>query len=132
MSSILIRLSLYNSAPAGSAEPRSFVLTSNLDVRVDAAGNPVANAQNVTAIVISAENVTVDLNGFAILGPTVCIRTPIGTPVSICSPTGIGIGISCTAGAATLRNGTIRGMGNDGIACRYAASRSVQRHHTCP
>jgi parallel beta-helix repeat protein len=68
---------------------------------------------NTTAISVQADNVTIDLNGFAILGPTVCT----GSPVTSCAPIGLGDGISVTsAESVTVSNGTIRGMGRDGVA----------------
>src|SRR5436190_432567 len=44
----------------------------------------VPNA-NTTAIVVNANNVTIDLNGFSIIGPTVCIVN-LGGTVTSCSP----------------------------------------------
>jgi len=71
----------------------------------------VPNA-NTTAILVTADNVTIDLNGFAILGPTVCTVDPV-----VCSPTGTGKGIDAT-GHINIKvyNGTVSGMGNDGIS----------------
>ena len=91
--------------PVTISQPGSYRLSSNLTV---------PNA-NTTAIEISADDVTVDLNGFAILGPTICTSFP----VSSCAPTGTGFGI--TTGVApdrrniAVHNGTVRGMGNSGI-----------------
>ena len=83
--------------------PGSYVLASGLTV-------PDANT---TAIEINASHVTVDLNGFAILGPTDCSG---GTEP--CADYGIGSGIA-TGGAArfniTVRGGTIQGMGGMGV-----------------
>lgn len=85
--------------PVTIAAPGSYKLSGNLTV-------PDANT---TAIEISADNVTLDLNGFSIIGPAVCS----GAPVTSCSPTGTGIGINTGAafGVAIL-NGVIRGMGS--------------------
>ena len=69
-------------------QPGSYRLSGNLTV-------PDANTD---AIHITADNVTVDLNGFAILGP---------------GAKGSGIGI--VGGNTSVSNGTIRGMGSQGI-----------------
>lgn len=71
----------------------SYILTGNLTV-------PDANT---TAIVVTAEGVTLDLNGFAIIGPA----TEAG-------PNGTGVGIQGGAGIVVF-NGTIRGMGSIGL-----------------
>src|SRR5437660_11740367 len=47
-------------------------------------GNLTVNDANTTAIQITADNVAIDLNGFSIIGPTVCS----GSPVTACSPAG--------------------------------------------
>jgi len=91
-------------------------------------GNLTVSDANTTAIFINVTNVsvTVDLNGFAILGPVVCT----GTPVTSCSPTGNGRGIEA-AGSVVIRNGIIRGMGERGILISQNGSRveSVQVLH---
>ncbi len=83
-------------------QPGSYQLISNIRV-------PTANT---TAILVQADNVTIDLNGFAILGPTVCT----GTPVTSCAPTGTGNAIDASGhDNVRVTNGTIRGMGQYGI-----------------
>lgn len=65
---------------------------------------------NTTAISVQADNVTIDLNGFSILGP--CTGNPP------CSPTGSGKGIdglTATKFNTTVLNGTVQGMGAAGI-----------------
>src|SRR5215469_5688807 len=47
-------------------------------------GNLVVPDANTTAISITVDHVSLDLNGFSISGPTVCT----GTPVTSCSPSG--------------------------------------------
>ncbi|MEZ4278667.1 MAG: right-handed parallel beta-helix repeat-containing protein [Myxococcota bacterium] len=88
--------------PVTIAAPGNFVLTSDLDVRVA----PVP--ANTTAIELTTGLIgtTVDLNGFSIVGAASCSFTPP------CTNTGTGAGIS---GSASVRNGTIRAMGSDGI-----------------
>ncbi len=65
---------------------------------------------NTTAIQITTNDVTLDLNGYRIFGPTTCG----GNPQS-CTPMGGGIGINAAGFTVVIRNGTIRGMGNAGI-----------------
>lgn len=66
---------------------------------------------NTDAVDITADNVTLDLNGFAISGPVTCLD-PQHQP---CSGAGSGIGVKTTNSNITVRNGTVRGMGNSGI-----------------
>jgi hypothetical protein len=75
-------------------------------------GDITVSGPNSTAIEITASFVTLDLNGFSILGPTVCSGTP-----PTCAPKGSGIGIATGANvqAARVFNGTVHGMGGDGI-----------------
>ena len=89
--------------PVRIQESGSYRLTSNLTVP----------DENTTAITIAADDVTLDLNGFAISGPTECTGDTV-----ICSPTGSGVGVSRNFPAdrnATVINGTVRGMGSHGI-----------------
>jgi hypothetical protein len=81
-------------------------------------GNLIVPGVNTTAIQITADFVTLDLNGFSIIGPTVCTRNNPTT----CSTLGSGIGVQAgvengPAGPRGVRvfNGTVRGMGDHGI-----------------
>ena len=84
----------------------------------------VADA-DTTAIDITgaAGRVTVDLNGFSILGPVTCTGSSAGNPVTTCLPVpsspsifGPGTGVRSLADRSlTIRNGTISGMGRHGI-----------------
>lgn len=88
--------------PVSIGQSGSYRLTSNLDL---------TSQPNVNAIAIFAPDVTIDLNGFAILGPTVCTGGP---PITSCSPSTTGDGISdasTTALNTVVRNGTVQGMG---------------------
>jgi hypothetical protein len=76
----------------------SYVLTSDLVV-------PDAN----TTAIIGTSDVTIDLNGFSIVGPTSCTGAP-----AACTNTGSGKGINASA-RLTVRNGAIRRMGDDAI-----------------
>jgi hypothetical protein len=86
--------------PITLSQPGSYRLTGNL----------VLTDPQVDAIQITANHVTLDLNGFTIQGPVSCV--------------GAGVNLGCTPGAASgagvralavhfsgLRNGTIRGLG---------------------
>lgn len=84
----------------------SYVLTSNLEV----------GDANTTAIDISKANVSLDLNGFSLIGPTSCT----GRPVTSCSPTGNGRGIE-TYNGNRISNGAVVGFGSHGI---YALAHS--------
>jgi len=88
--------------PVTISQPGSYRLTSNLTV---------TNA-NTTAIEITTDDVTLDLGGFLIKGPTACSS---GNPVN-CSPIGTGDGVNANGRVnITVVNGTVRGMGGDGI-----------------
>lgn len=71
---------------------------------------------NTTAIQIATAHVTIDLNGFSITGPAVCS----GQPVTSCTNEGIGDGIMAANDPnyhhIRIRNGDIRGMGDDGVS----------------
>jgi hypothetical protein len=89
----------------------SYVLTSNLDTT--ALGDP-----EVDVIAVIADDVTIDLNGFQILGPVECAGGPPAEP-RICSPQNLidGQGIDSAQRGTTVRNGTIRGMPGGGVQC---------------
>ena len=84
--------------------PGSYRLSSNLTV-------PDANT---TAIRIFADDVTIDLNGFSIIGPVTCL----GIPVTSCSPAGTGNGIDSfqPQSRISIVNGSIVGMGANGVS----------------
>jgi hypothetical protein len=94
--------------PVTISQPGSYRLTGNLVVP-DAA---------TTAVQITADDVTLDLNGFSILGPNVCMPNPVRCTFS----GGGGIGVMAVAPAGVVspanvrvKNGTVRGMGGHGI-----------------
>ena len=89
--------------PVTICQSGSYRLSSNLTV-------PDANTNG---IVINADKVTIDLNGLSISGPAVC--TAFTFPVE-CTANGTGVGITnASSTIATIRNGTVRGMGRSGI-----------------
>jgi hypothetical protein len=87
--------------PVEIGQAGSYRLTSNLDVTGE------ASPQDVTAVRITASSVSLDLNGFSIIGP--------GTP-------GSGLGVDgASADNVSVISGTIRGMGSDGLSLRDRA-----------
>jgi parallel beta-helix repeat protein len=107
--------------PVIITQPGSYRLTGNLDVRV------AADPQNVHGISVAVNDVSIDLNGFAIYGPTVCTGAPPAEVLS-CAPTGSGIGIN-----ANLRNnvsisgGVVNGAGRYGVLCGQSCR--IERMH---
>jgi len=78
--------------PVTLSQPGSYRLSGNLTV----------SDQNTTAIQVTADNITIDLNGFAILGPN--LANGVGQGVSASSRTNVAV-----------LNGTVRGMGERGV-----------------
>ncbi len=81
----------------------SYVLTGNIE----------PGGANTDAIAISAPNVTLDLQGFSILGP---------------GKNGNGIGINAGAqNGVTVENGGVSGMGSNGVVLgNYGVARNLQ------
>jgi parallel beta-helix repeat protein len=86
--------------PVTICAPGSYVLKSNLRVP----------NQNTTAIHVVANDVTIDLNGFAIFASSRCLA-PVGEP---CPSDGRGVDATDRWNVAVL-NGTVRGMGEFGV-----------------
>lgn len=96
--------------PITISKPGSYVLTGNLDV-----------PHNVNAIVIDAENVVLDLNGFEIRSMTVCERNA-STGVVLCNGTSLSpqqqtaySGVRVSRRYAVVRNGTVTGFHGHGV-----------------
>jgi hypothetical protein len=116
-------------SPAGAvdgvkliSQPKSFPIAIEVPGTYRLKKNITVPDANTTAILIVNGDVTLDLNGFSIIGPTVCS----GTPVTGCAPTGTGVGIdvqSVTNENITIVNGTVRGMGNTGINSPFRGAR---------
>ncbi|WP_211442728.1 right-handed parallel beta-helix repeat-containing protein [Collimonas humicola] len=86
------------------------------------AGNMKVADPNTTAIEINADNVTIDLHGYAIQGPTRCQQLP-----APCWPLGGGNGIhAVNRSHVAVRNGIVQGMGNYGI---YLETNSASLDH---
>lgn len=93
--------------PVTIDQPGSYRLISNLET----------TDENQTIIDIQTSHVTLDLNGFTIIGPTSCS----GTPTS-CTPTGTGRGVDSSLSDVTVRGGQVTGMGSNGIDLRHGAA----------
>jgi hypothetical protein len=108
------------SAPAFAGDVKLLKQPSAFPLLINNAGsyrlksNITVPDANTTAISITADNVTLDLNGYSITGPTMCSGGP---PVTSCTPTGTGNGIDSASGNAgiTVLNGTVQGMGHWGL-----------------
>lgn len=100
--------------PVTLTRPGRYILTSDLDV------SGQADPQNVVAISPEAADIYLDLNGFAIRGPTVCSSPFSGAPVDDCTPAGLGAGVAWSGNGSvpinmTVRNGSVVGMGGEGL-----------------
>lgn len=97
--------------PVTITQPGSYRLTGNLDVRT------ATNPENVDAIEVATHDVTIDLNGFAVYGPSVCAGAPPATALA-CAPTGSGRGIdAANRKQVSVFGGTVSGAGSFGILC---------------
>jgi len=100
--------------PVTIAAAGSYRLTGNLDVTGQ------ATPEDVTAIEITADSVSLDLNGFSILGPADCT----GAPVQSCSGAGSGFGVHCDGpDDVEVRNGVVHGMGFRGVSVTGRSAR---------
>lgn len=92
--------------PVTIAQPGSYRLTSNLDIRQQ------PTPEDVTAIKIEVDDVSIDLNGFSLLGPTLCG----GSPLTCTPPIGTGRGIDGeNQSRLSVINGRVVGMGSHGV-----------------
>ena len=88
--------------PVTIAAPGSYRLSSDL----------VVFGGTVVDILAAAAGASLDLNGFAIRGNTVCTGTP-----PVCVPTGgSGVGVRINASRVRVANGEISGMRADGVS----------------
>lgn len=106
--------------PITITQSGSYKLTGNLVVPAGARG-----------IVVTAPQVSIDMNGFSLTGPSTCTRD-ISTKVVACSyADGTTHGIDAGAGSGTVvRNGTVKGFAGHGIHAgtmdRYEALRLTE------
>jgi hypothetical protein len=109
-------------ALAGNVTPGDspgFPVTISVSGRYQLSSNLTVADADTDAIDITASNVTIDLNGFSIIGPVVCSggvqkNGPTGAPPS-CIPTGGGTGVFSPNPGNAVLNGEIHGMGAFGI-----------------
>lgn len=90
--------------PVSITESGKYRLTGNLTVN-----------EATTAIVVNADNVTLDLNGFSIIGPVNCSFASTS-----CTPAGVAgtYGIHATAGDnLVIKNGSVTGTGGAAVYC---------------
>jgi hypothetical protein len=92
------------SFPVTITKPGSYVLQSNL----------VVPTPLTTAILVKVDNVTIDMNGFAILGPNYCAGSCPASCNFYVAGTGRGIDGSAV-NYLEVSNGVISGMGAEGI-----------------
>ena len=109
---VLINQSIALAGGVTPGDSPGFPVTISVSGSYRLSGNLVVPDGNTTAIMVAADNVTIDLNGFSIIGPNTCS----GFPVNSCSLAGEGFGIF-GAGMlnTTVMNGCITGMTNTGI-----------------
>ncbi len=85
-------------------------------------GNLTVADADTGGILITAPNVTLDLNGFSVLGPVHCIYN--GAEVA-CDDTGNGVGIQSSVPGLNeyegnaISNGVVRGFGHHGVSVGY-------------
>lgn len=104
--------------PVTISQPGSYRLTGNLDLTAE---NPATNG-----IDISAPATTVDLGGFQIIGPARCSGACGAVSCGSSSgSSGWAVVFQAGAFAGTVRNGTVRNMGNTGIGSAAQGLRVV-------
>lgn len=96
--------------PVSITEPGSYRLAGNLDVSGE------TDPENASAILIDSPDVSLDLRGFHIQGPVSCSDTPV-TGCSHASGDGDGILVESGHTNVAVGNGTLRGMGRNGVMC---------------
>lgn len=115
-----------NKALAGSVTPGDvpgFPITISQPGSYRLSGNLTVPNANTNGIEITVQNVTIDLNGFAITGPVTCSEFP----AIVCASGGTGSGIVGLSFANTMvRNGFVQGMGRDGVFLLSGVVESVQ------
>jgi hypothetical protein len=109
-----------SSVAAGNVTPGDapgFPVTLSVPGSYRLASNLILNQLNVPAIDITADNVTLDLNGYSIIGPC---KDSLNAPPT-CPSAGIGSGVQAIANSlggpqsVKVLNGSVRGMGSQGV-----------------
>ncbi len=83
-------------------------------------GNLSTGNRATTAILVTADDVQIDLGGFAIACTFATAFIPIGCLTG--SSTGVGVDTEAGADRTVVRDGTVRSMGNDGVRLREGSS----------
>jgi hypothetical protein len=105
--------------PVKIDRPGSYRLTGSLDVSAQ------PGAEDLPAIWIDSSFVTLDLNGFSLVGPVTCS----GSPVTGCSASGDGDGVHAPlANWVRIHDGFVRGFGRHGIHGANVAVENVQAY----
>lgn len=101
--------------PITISQPGSYKLTGNLTVPA-----------GVIGIEITADNVTLDLNGYTVRGPVTCLRNA-GTRIVSCSALdAFAMGIFSMQKDSVVRNGSVRGFGAIGVYFTDSGSGSAE------
>ena len=103
--------------PVTITQPGSYQLTSNI----------VSSSTTINVIEISADNVTLDLNGFSIIGPRTCTGD---NATLVCTNSGMTAhGITASARKnIVVKNGTVQGF-DTGVSLTSASQRGNTVHH---
>lgn len=117
----------HNKALAGNVTPGDapgYPVTISRSGSYRLSGNLTVADADTGGILITAANVTLDLNGFSVLGPVHCIYNGVDV---VCDATGSGVGIlSNVPGVneyegSAISNGVVRGFGHHGVSVGYGA-----------
>ena len=104
--------------PYTISQPGSYRLTSNLSLL----------NKYVDGIIITAEDVSLDLNGFAIVGPNVCSVTgAFPNQAMSCSNNGAGAGIRASTDRVRVGNGSVTGAGSYCVRLTGASGGQVHK-----
>lgn len=90
--------------PITISQPGSYKLTGNLAVPA-----------NTTAIDITVPGVTLDMNGFSIIGPVKCVTGAAGATLCTAARNNFGTPLLQAVDQAVIRNGTVQGSTGVGI-----------------
>jgi hypothetical protein len=129
---VLINQSIALAGGVTPGDAPGFPVTISVSGSYRLSGNLTVPDANTNAIVVTADNVTIDLNGFSILGPVVCDYFQPGFTgpfVTTCSPaSAFNVGIQGAGAGLSVSNGTVRGMGTgilSGISSRITNVQAV-------
>ena len=107
---IQINQSKANAGGVTQGDSPGFPVTISKSGSYRLSGNLTVPDVNTTAVEITSGDVTLDLNGFAIIGPATCVEF-------IClSGSGKGVSGLSELSNVTVINGVVRGMGSHGVA----------------